>query len=132
MFDRKYLTLHVKMTMSDSHHSWHLYQINNVEDIVVFLGLKVINSFMFSCSNNAQITSVEKPQFLIIIVFKMINIDTGCPKKHGNSVTNSRSPFQIILWFSIVIPTENAVICKSFVCYVYILFVYVLTATGCT
>jgi len=38
---------------------------------------------------------------------------------------------QIILRFSIVIPTEKAVICKSFVCYVYILFVYVLTATGC-
>ena len=35
---------------------------------------------------------------------------------------------QIILWFSIVIPTEKAVICKSFVCYVHILFVYVLTA----
>jgi len=35
---------------------------------------------------------------------------TGCPNKHGNS----------------------AVICKSFVCYVHILFVYVLTAYGCT
>jgi len=45
---------------------------------------------------------------------------TGCPKKHGNSVTNSISSFQIILWFSIVIPTEKAVICKSIVCYVYI------------
>jgi len=30
-----------------------------------------------------------------------------------------------------VIPTEKAVICKSFVCYVHILFVYVLTAYGC-
>ena len=57
---------------------------------------------------------------------------TGCPNKHGNSVTNSISSFKIILWFSIVIPTEKAVICKSFVCYVYILFVYVLTAYGCT
>ena len=57
---------------------------------------------------------------------------TGCPKKHGNSVTNSISSLQIILWFSIVIPTEKAEICKSFFCYVYILFVYVLTATGCT
>ena len=26
---------------------------------------------------------------------------------------------------------EKAVICKSFVCYVHILFVYVLTAYGC-
>ena len=53
---------------------------------------------------------------------------TGCPNKHGNSEKNSISSFQIILWFSIVIPTEKAVICKSFVCYVHILFVYVLTA----
>ena len=52
---------------------------------------------------------------------------TGCPKNHGNSVTNSISSLWIILWFSIVIPTEKAVICKSFVCYVSILFVYVLT-----
>ena len=49
---------------------------------------------------------------------------TGCPNKHGNSVTNSMSSFRIILWFSLVIPTEKAVICKSFVCYVHILFVY--------
>ena len=39
---------------------------------------------------------------------------------------------KIILWFSLVIPTEKAVICKSFVCYIHILFVYVLTAYGCT
>jgi len=57
---------------------------------------------------------------------------TGCPNKHGNSVTNSISSLWIILWFSIVIPTEKAVICKIFVCYVYNLFVYVLTAYGCT
>ena len=30
-----------------------------------------------------------------------------------------------------VIPIEKAVICKRFVCYVYNLFVYVLTAYGC-
>ena len=55
---------------------------------------------------------------------------TGCPKKHGNSVTNSISSFQIILWFSIVIPTEKAVICKSFVCYVHIcLFMFWLQHT---
>ena len=58
--------------------------------------------------------------------FKKSN--TGCPNKHGNSVTNSISSFQIILWFSIVIHTEKAVIRKIFVCYVYNLFVYVLTA----
>ena len=62
----------------------------------------------------------------------VVSQPTGCPKKHGNSVTNSISSLWIILWFSIVIPTEKAVICKSFVCYVYILFIYVLTATCCT
>ena len=45
-------------------------------------------------------------------------------------MTNSISSFQIILRFSMVIPTEKAVICKSFVCCVHILFVYVLTAYG--
>ena len=49
--------------------------------------------------------------------------NTGCPNKHGNSVTNSISSSQIILWFSIVIPSEKAVICKSFVCYVHIFYV---------
>jgi len=40
--------------------------INNVKDIVVFQDLKVFNdfdnSYMFSCSRNAQVTFVEKPQ----------------------------------------------------------------------
>ena len=47
---------------------------------------------------------------------------TGCLNKHGNSI----SSFQIILWFSnIVIPSEKAVICKIFVCYVYnLLFMF--------
>ena len=31
-----------------------------------------------------------------------------------------------------MIPTEKAVKCESFVCYVHILFVYVLTGYGCT
>ena len=41
------------------------------------------------------------------------SITTRCSNKHRNSVTNSISSFQIILWFSMVIPTEKAVICKS-------------------
>ena len=66
-------------------------------------------------------------------VYKLVYFSyTGCPNKHGNSVTNSISSFQIILRFSIEIPTEKAVICKSLVCYVHILFVYVLTVYGCT
>ena len=43
----------------------------------------------------------------------------GCPNKHRNSMTNSKSSFEIILRTSIVIPTEKAVIRKIFVCYVY-------------
>ena len=58
---------------------------------------------------------------------------TGCPNKHGNSVTNSI--YRLLkLFFDLVtmIPTEKAVILKIFVCYVYNLFVYVLTAYSCT
>ena len=45
----------------------NLYLINNVEDIVVFLGLKVNltvtdNSYIFSCSRNAHVTFAEKLQ----------------------------------------------------------------------
>ena len=71
-------------------------------------------------------------RFALYILKDMMMYNTGCPNKHGNSVTNSISSLWIILWFSIVIPIEKAVICKSFVCYVHILFVYVLTAYGCT
>ena len=63
-------------------------------------------------------------EYFMFYIFILFMHYTGCPKKHGNSVTNSISSFQIILWFSIVIPTEKAVICKSFDCYFHILFVY--------
>ena len=75
---------------------------------------------------------VEKPVFLCYIhndtpkyyvrsrmIYGIHTLSTGCPNKHGNSVTKSISSFQIILWFSIVIPTEKAIICKSFVCYMF-------------
>ena len=56
--------------MSDSQrYPWNRYLINNAEDIVVFLGLKVFhskNSSMFSCSKKAQVTFVEKSQLKII------------------------------------------------------------------
>ena len=65
---------------------------------------------------------------LSVSLYSWFLATTGCPNKHWNSVTNSISSFQIILWFSKVIPTEKAVICKNVVCYVHILFVYVLTA----
>ena len=45
-----------------------------------------------------------------------IGFYTGCLNKHGNSVTNSISSLQIILWFSIVISTEKAITRKIFVC----------------
>ena len=68
---------------------------------------------------------------MILTKIKLLLYCTGCPNKHGNSATNLISSFKIIR-FSIVIPTEKAVICKSFVCYVHILLVYVLTAFDCT
>ena len=56
--------------MPDSQqYSWNLYLIMYVEDIVVFIGLKVFNSDnsrMFSLSKNARVTFVEKPQMKII------------------------------------------------------------------
>ena len=42
----------------------------------------------------------KKPDFWLLL-FWMDKIDTGCPKKHGNSVTNSISSLS---WISIVIP----------------------------
>ena len=52
---------------------WNLYLINSLEDVVAFLGIKVSNSensYMFSCSRNADVTFVEKPQFKMS-VFKI-------------------------------------------------------------
>ena len=56
------MTLRAKMTMPDSQlYPWSLYMTHNVEDIIVFLGLKhVFNSdhyYMFSCGRNAQVTN---------------------------------------------------------------------------
>ena len=67
------MTLQARMTMPDS--QWYplnISLIDTVEDIVVFLGLKVFNSdetYTFSCNRNAQVTFVGKPQ-LKIIIFK--------------------------------------------------------------
>ena len=50
-------------------HNRSLILINNMERYCRFLGLKVFNSdnsYMFSCSRNAQATEVEKPQLQII------------------------------------------------------------------
>ena len=46
---------------------WNLYLINNEENIVVFLGLKVFSSDdTLSCSRNTQVAFVENPQLKII------------------------------------------------------------------
>ena len=94
------------------------------------LHLKKFNSLK-KCISRGEYTMWKMLVRWKYYMFALYLHDTGCTKKHGNSVTNSISSFQIILWFSIVIPTGKAVICKSFVCYVHILFVYVLTAYGC-
>ena len=117
----------------------NFYQLN-LKQIEEFKGsmtnLKLIffliNVLMTPWTNNIIKVLWYQRKLLVTKQSWIQRYSTGCPKKHGNSVTNSISSFQIILWFSIMIPTEKAVICKSFVCYVHILFVYVLTAYGCT
>ena len=54
-------------------HNCSLILINNMERYCRFLGLKVFNSdnsYMFSCSRNAQATEVEKPQLQITSFLK--------------------------------------------------------------
>ena len=58
------------MEMPDSQRYHWLYLINDLEDIVDFLGLKVFNydnSSIFACSKNTQFAFVEKPLLKIII-----------------------------------------------------------------
>ena len=51
------------MAMSDSQwYPWKLYLINNVEDIIVFLGLRKFNSYACSGSKNARVNSVKNMQ----------------------------------------------------------------------
>ena len=47
--------------------NWNLYLIKNVEDIVVFIGLKMFDSYLFSAVGNTQVTSEENSQSKIII-----------------------------------------------------------------
>ena len=52
------------MTDSQWYTPWNHYVINILEDIVVFLGLKLFdydNSYVFSCSRNKHVLS-KKPQ----------------------------------------------------------------------
>ena len=66
------MTLRAKMTMSDSQwypYNLNLYLNNNMEEVVVFKGLQVLNSDstnMFFCSRNAHVTFVVKSQLKII------------------------------------------------------------------
>ena len=84
------------MTMSDSQRfPWHLYLINIVEDIVVLLGSKVFNSDnsnMISCSINAQVTFLEKPQ-LQIISFQDYNHSYQISTFWDKAVVNQALPF---------------------------------------
>ena len=64
------MTLHLKVAMSDSQrYPWSPHLIKNVEDIVVFINLKVFNSDnsqMFSCNRNAQISFAENSHVKLI------------------------------------------------------------------
>ena len=60
------MTFHATMKMPDSQQNpWNLYLSNNVEDIFVFLGLKVFDSdnfHHFIWSKYQRVTFTEKPQ----------------------------------------------------------------------
>ena len=64
------VTFLAKIAISDSQrYPLKLRLINNLEDIVMFLGLKVFNcnnSFMFPCSRNAKVKFVENPKLKMI------------------------------------------------------------------
>ena len=63
------MTSQTKIAMPDLQRDpRNLYLINNVDDIVIFPGLKMFNSdnfYMFSCSRNAQVTLMEKHGHLV-------------------------------------------------------------------
>ena len=49
-------------------HPWFFCVINNVEEIVIFLGLKVFysdNSYLFFRSRNTQVIFVENPELRV-------------------------------------------------------------------
>ena len=84
----------------------------------------VFNKFLLIDATDWIKTSSDQQRFFIALSLYPHSFsantplkNTGCPNKHWNSMMNSMSSFQII-WFCIVIPSEKAVICKSFVCYV--------------
>ena len=81
-------TLHSKMAMPDSQqYPLNLYQIINVEDIVIFLDSKVfINS---ECSEKSKITFIKKPRFKIISFQNY---------KHGYLIHNSDKLLRVLLW----------------------------------
>ena len=61
-----------------------------MEDIVIFIGLKVLNSnifYMFYCSGNMQATFVENPQLInisyLIKAIKGILVNLALPFLHG-------------------------------------------------
>jgi len=60
-----------------------------------------------------------------IIVHSSSNLQyTGCANKHGNSVTNSISSFQIILWFSVVILRKLSSVRVSSAMFTFCLFMF--------
>ena len=63
------------MTMNDSQrYPWHLYRINNVEDIFVFLFLKVFDSdncYIFSCSRTLLLWRNHNWKILVFKIKKL-------------------------------------------------------------
>ena len=76
-------------------HPWHLYLINNEEDIVVFLGLKVFsfgNFHIVSCNRNAQVNFAEQPQLKYLKLKTLIIIHTWLDKAFNGTIVNLEMP----------------------------------------
>ena len=94
------ISIHLKRDMTDLQwYPWNLYLIHNVENIVVFLDLKVFisdNSYMFSCGRNARNFFCRETAQLKIISFWNYKhgylIHTWSDKDFKGSVVNRALP----------------------------------------
>ena len=78
--------------------NWNLYLLKNLEDIVVFLGLKnfiLIIPICFSGSRNARVTFTEKPQLKVTSSQSFVRwypIHTWSDNGFSNSIVNRVMP----------------------------------------
>jgi len=112
----KYKNLRTNIIKQNYHQKYLMTSFKILLNRKEFLYVRIINNFV--------VLKSLKDEFKRYPVLDLSNIPPCIlyyrvsQKKHRNSVTNSILSFQIILWFSIVIPTEKAVFvcCLQFVC----------------